>query len=82
MTEAVTLDPIAIIHTTIFKFVLVYVFALQITASQSKDQTMFKNIIFRIVTNFIIFIILGFGSLESIALSLIVTSTAFFVAEK
>lgn len=82
MTETISIDPIAIIHTTIFKFILVYVFALQITASQSKDQTIFKNIFFRLVTNFIIFIILGFDVLESSALSLIVTGTAFFVVEK
>lgn len=78
-----SIDPKLIIQNNIFKFVLAYVVVLQVLASQTKsDPTIFKNIIFRIITNTIVFLILDYSIITSIAFSLVLTTFFFGLTEK
>ena len=78
-----SIDPKFIIQNKIFQFVLVYIFALQLIASQTKDEpSIFKNIIFRIITNTIVFLILDYSLITSLTFSLILTTFFFGLIEK
>lgn len=82
MADTISIDPMEIIKTTLFKVILAYVVVLQIVASQQNDKSIFKNIIFRLFTNFIVLLVLEFSLIEATMYSLIITSLMFFVAEK
>jgi TATA-box binding protein (TBP) (component of TFIID and TFIIIB) len=78
-----SIDPKFIIQNKIFQFVLAYIFALQIIASQTKDEpSIFKNIIFRIIINTIVFLILDYSLITSLTFSLILTTFFFGLVEK
>jgi hypothetical protein len=81
--NTVTLDPLKIINTPLFKFILAYIFMLEIVASQTpNDKTIFKNIFIRIITIGAILFLLEFPILYSFAYSLGITIFFFFLAEK
>jgi hypothetical protein len=82
MTNTISIEPMIIMHTMLFKFILAYVFGLELISSQSKDQSIFKNIFLRIFTNFIIFVLLGFDMMVSAMYSLVFTTLFFIIAEK
>lgn len=77
-----SIDPKFIIQNNVFKFLLAYTFALQLISSQSKEQSVFKNIVFRIITNTIVFLILDYSLITSISFSLIFTTFFFGLIEK
>lgn len=78
-----SIDPKFLIQNKIFQFVLVYIFALQLIASQNKEEpSIFKNIIFRIITNTIVFLVLDYSLITSITFSLILTTVFFGLTEK
>lgn len=72
----------SILHNTIFRFVVAYIFILEIVASQQSDHSIFKNIFVRLFTIFLVFTILGFNIIESSAAALGFTTVFFVVAEK
>jgi len=78
-----SIDPKFLIQNKIFQFVLVYIFALQLIASQNKEEpSIFKNIIFRIITNTLVFLILDYSVVTSVTFSLILTTFFFGLTEK
>lgn len=78
-----SIDPKFIIQNKIFQFVLAYTIVLQVIASQTKEEpSIFKNIIFRIITNTIVFLILDYSLITSVTFSLILTTLLFALTEK
>jgi hypothetical protein len=78
----VNFDPKIIMDSVIYKYVLLYVFVLQIIASQTKEDSIYKNIILRLVVNFLVITQLGLPLLEGLLSSLILTTILFMAAEK
>jgi hypothetical protein len=82
MSDTISIDPSEIIKTTLFKLVLIYLVILQITASQNHEKSLFKNIFIRLITNFIVLIVLEYSLFEAVAYSLGFTTLFFVLAEK
>lgn len=75
-------DPQTILKSNIFRFLLIYIFILEIVSSQKNENNLYKNIFVRLVTNVLVFYILDYSIVQSIALSLIITTLFFILAEK
>jgi hypothetical protein len=78
----VSIDPMEIIKTKLFKVILAYIVILQIVASQQKEETIFKNIFTRLFTTFLVLLGLEFNPIEATVYSLGITTVFFFLAEK
>lgn len=75
-------DPQSILKSNVFRFVLIYIFILEIVSSQNKESNLYKNIFVRLLTNVLVLYILDFSIIQSIALSLVITTIFFITAEK
>lgn len=82
MSDTISIDPSKIIKTTLFKLVLIYLVILEIIASQNPEKSLFKNIFIRLITNFIVLLVLEFSLFEAVAYSLGFTTLFFVLAEK
>ena len=79
----ISIDPMEIIKTKLFKLILAYTVILQIVASQQKEETIFKNIFSRLFTTFLVFlVVLECNIIEASVYSLVLTTIFFFLAEK
>lgn len=75
-------DPQSILKSNVFSFILIYIFILEIVSSQNKESNLYKNIFVRLLTNVLALYILDFSIIQSIALSLVVTTIFFVTSEK
>lgn len=75
-------DPQTILKSNLFRFVLIYIFILEIVSSQNKENNIYKNIFVRLLTNILVLYILDFSIIQSISLSLLITTTFFILSEK
>lgn len=78
----INFDPQIILKNNIFRFLLIYIFILEIVSSQNKESNLYKNIFVRLLTNVLVFYILDFSVIQSVALSLILTTTFFILSEE
>ena len=56
----INFDPQIILKNNIFRFLLIYIFILEIVSSQNKESNLYKNIFVRLLTNVLVFYILDF----------------------
>ena len=85
-----TVNPTELLHTItesmLYKYIVVYMFILEIVASQKPsvqgDPVPLKNIFFRLFTNFLLFKIMDFPLIQTIALTLLFTTLTVIAFEK
>lgn len=83
MADTISIDPMELIKTKLFKLLLAYTVILQIIASQQKEVTIYKNIFGRLFTTFLVFlVVLEYNAIEASVYSLGLTTLFFFLVEK
>lgn len=78
----VSINPKAIINSGLFKFICFYILVSQISASQSKEDSIYKNIFLQIAIFALVFYILEYDILSSIGMAILFSTVVFLVNEK